>query len=275
MKNFLIELNSSIRDSLLQLEKNTEKCLVVVDSNNILKGTLTDGDIRRAMLRGSDINSKISKYMKKKPFYFKSKNFTKSSDDVNKIIKDKHIDVIPLVDSNHKVVEIILNKNFIKYLENDKILKNIPALIMAGGEGKRLKQFTNYFPKPLVPIENSTATEHIINSFKKYGIKNFFMSLNYKKNLIKSYFRENKIKNLHFLEEPKALGTAGSIGMLKGKIKNDFFIINCDTILSINLEYFYDYHKKNNYSITLVAAAKNFKLSYGSCEVKKNGQLKI
>ena len=123
MKNFLIELNSSIRDSLLQLEKNTEKCLVVVDSNNILKGTLTDGDIRRAMLRGSDINSKISKYMKKKPFYFKSKNFTKSSDDVNKIIKDKHIDVIPLVDSNHKVVEIILNKNFIKYLENDKILK--------------------------------------------------------------------------------------------------------------------------------------------------------
>ena len=274
MKNFLIELNSSIRDSLLQLEKNTEKCLVVVDSNNILKGTLTDGDIRRAMLRGSDINSKISKYMKKKPFYFKSKNFTKSSDDVNKIIKDKHIDVIPLVDSNHKVVEIILNKNFIKYLENDKILKNIPALIMAGGEGKRLKQFTNYFPKPLVPIENSTATEHIINSFKKYGIKNFFMSLNYKKNLIKSYFRENKIKNLHFLEEQKPLGTAGSISMLKGKVKTDFFIINCDTILSINLEKFYEYHKKNNYSITLVAASKNFKLSYGSCEIKKNGQLK-
>ena len=67
MKNYLIELNNNIRDSLLQLEKNTEKCLVVVDSDNILKGTLTDGDIRRAMLRVSDINSKISKYMKKKP----------------------------------------------------------------------------------------------------------------------------------------------------------------------------------------------------------------
>ena len=100
------------------------------------------------------------------------------------------------------------------------------------------------------------------------------MSLNYKKNLIKSYFRENKIKNLHFLEEQKPLGTAGSISMLKGKVKTDFFIINCDTILSINLEKFYEYHKKNNYSITLVAASKNFKLSYGSCEIKKNGQLK-
>ena len=79
---------------------------------------------------------------------------------------------------------------------------------------------------------------------------------------------------MHFLEETKALGTAGCIGMLNGKIKNDFFIINCDTILSINMENFYEYHKKNNYSITLVAATKNFKLSYGSCDIKKNGQLK-
>lgn len=281
MQNYLIELNQDIKYSLIKLEKNLEKCLVVVNSKNILKGTLTDGDIRRAILKGADTNSKIGKYIKRKPFYLRNKNFSKNNKNKKAIvqeairkIKDDNIDVIPLVDKNNKVIEIILNRNFNKYLVIEKKLKNVPALIMAGGQGKRLKQFTNYFPKPLVPIENTTATEHIINSFKKYGVKNFFISLNYKKNLIKSYFRENKIKNLHFLEEPKALGTAGSIGMLKGKIKNDFFIINCDTILSINLENFYDYHKKNNYNITLVAAAKNFKLSYGSCEIKKNGQLK-
>ena len=286
MKNYLIHLNKNIKDSLLQLEKNREKCLVVINSNNVLKGTLTDGDIRRAMLRGADANSKIGKYIKKKPFYFKSKNFTNNIHnihnmkkviyDASKKIKDEHIDMIPLIDRNRKVIEIIFTRNFNKYLSSKNILRYTPALIMAGGPGKRLKQFTNYFPKPLVPIEDTTATEHIINSFEKYGVKKFFMSLNYKKNLIKSYFKEdkNRIKNLHFLEETKPLGTAGAIGMLRGKIKTDFFIINCDTILSINLEKFYEYHKKNNYNVTLVAATKNFKLSYGSCEIKKNGQLK-
>ena len=281
MKNYLLHIEKNITESLIKLEKNSEKCLIIVDSKNILKGTLTDGDVRRALLDGASVNSKVKNYIKKKPFYFKEKNFKKSSESIKKLvtdfmkkIKDEHIDIIPLLDQNHKVKEIIIAKDFSKYIKNEYLLKNIPALIMAGGQGKRLKQYTNYFPKPLVPIEDSTATEFILNSFKKYGVKKFYMSLNYKKNLIKSYFKENKIKNLHFLEENKILGTAGAIGMLKGKVKSDFFIINCDTILSINLEKFYEYHKKNNYSITLVAATKSFKLSYGSCEIKKNGQLK-
>ena len=105
-------------------------------------------------------------------------------------------------------------------------------------------------------------------------VKKFYFSLNYKKNLNKSYLKENKISNLHFLEEKKFLGTAGAIGMLKGKIKDDFFIINCDTMVSTNFEKFYDHHKKNNYKITLVVAAKKFKLSYGSCQITKKGQLK-
>ena len=145
---------------------------------------------------------------------------------------------------------------------------------MAGGKGTRLKQFTNYFPKPLVPFEDVTALEYIINSFKKYNFRKFFISLNYKKNLIKSYLKESKVKNLTYLEEKTFLGTAGSISMLKKKVKTDFFLINCDTILSINYESLYDYHKKNNYKITLVAAAKDYILPYGSCEIKNNRELK-
>ena len=147
---------------------------------------------------------------------------------------------------------------------------------MAGGKGVRLKPFTNYFPKPLTPVNDKTATETIIDAFSEYGIKKFFISLNYKKNLIKSYLKENKIPNLHFLEEKKELGTAGPISMLKGKIKSDFFVINCDTIVSLNLEKFYDFHKKNNFKISLVAASKKFTLAYGSCKIKrKNGELKV
>ena len=282
MKNYLLDINKSIKESLFKLEKNNEKCLLVVDSKNVLKGTLTDGDIRRAILRGADINSKIKKYIRKKPYYLKEENPSRYTQDIRektvleiiKKVKDDHIDIIPLIDKEYKVTDIIFVKDFNKFSLSKKKLRNITTVIMAGGKGTRLKPFTNYFPKPLTPVAEKTATEHIIDSFTKYGVKKFYLSLNYKKNLIKSYLRENKISNLHFLEEKKVLGTAGPIGMLKGKIKNDFFIINCDTIVSINLERFYDFHKKNNYKISLVAATKKFQLSYGSCEIKKNGQLK-
>lgn len=145
---------------------------------------------------------------------------------------------------------------------------------MAGGRGSRLKQFSNYFPKPLFPVGEKTAIEHIINNFSNYGVNKFFISVLYKKNLIKSYLKENNYKNIKYLDEKIPLGTAGCISLLNKKIKNDFFVINCDSILSINYEKLYDFHKKNNFQITIVAASKSFKISYGVCEInKKNGEL--
>tara|TARA_Y100001970_G_scaffold66410_1_gene84820 strand:+ start:19569 stop:20645 length:1077 start_codon:yes stop_codon:yes gene_type:complete len=283
MKNYLLQKDKTIKEALNRLEKNNEKCLLVIRRNNTLMGSLTDGDIRRAILNGASVNSKIDQYIKKNPIFLKETQIDKNNSNLrlNKHIKvllkkinDDHIDIIPIVDRKLKIKKIIYKKNLKKYFENKKILEKIPVLIMAGGRGERLKQFTNYFPKPLVPVADSTALEYIINLFKNFGVGKLFISLNYKKNLIKSYLKENKVRNLKFLEENNMLGTAGPINLLKGKVKTDFFVINCDSILSINLEKFYDYHKKNNYKITLVAASKSFKLSYGSCKIKKNGQLK-
>ena len=283
MKNYLLNFNKSIKESLFQLEKNNEKCLLIVDSNNVLKGTLTDGDIRRAILNGANSTSRISKYVKKNPAYLKYKeiskdelNFKKNKKIQNLIkkIKDDNIDIIPVLDEFFKVKKILYKKDFKKFFERKELIKKIPVVIMAGGRGERLKEFTNYFPKPLVPVENSTAIEYIINLFKSFGVSKFFVTLNYKKNLIKSYLKENKLKNINFIEEKSYLGTAGSISMLKEKINSDFFIINCDTILKINLTKFYEYHKKNNYDLTIVTAMKNYAFPYGSCEIKKNMQLK-
>ena len=158
-------------------------------------------------------------------------------------ISDDHIDIIPVINKKKEIKKIIYKKNLKKFFKNKKKLRENSVLIMAGGRGQRLKDFTNYFPKPLVPINNETAMENIINNFSKYGVKNFFASVHYKKNLIKTYLKENNIKNVKFLDERIPLGTAGSIGLLKGKLKM-IFLINCDTILSINLEKFYDFHKK-------------------------------
>jgi dTDP-glucose pyrophosphorylase/CBS domain-containing protein len=282
MKNYLLNLNHKIKEALLRLEKNNGKCLIVVDKDNLLKGTITDGDVRRALLIGADINSSIKKYIRTKPYFIKNFKSQFNTDtlergtklEILKKTKNTHIDIIPVVDKNKKVVDLIFSKELNKFSLNKK-LKNISTLIMAGGKGLRLQPFTNYFPKPLTPVNDKTAIEIIIDAFSKYDIKKFFISLNYKKNLIKSYLRENKIPNLHFIEEKKELGTAGPISLLKGKVKSDFFVINCDTIVSLNLEKFYDFHKKNNFKISLVAASKKFTLSYGSCKIKKNGELKI
>ena len=273
MKNYLIQEYKTIKEALIKLENNKSKCLIVIDKRSVLKGTLTDGDIRRAMLQKASLTSSIKKYIKKKPIHLDNRKISKKyTHDLIKKIKDDNIDLIPIIDKDFKVKEIIFKKEF-KNITKNTILKNIPVMIMAGGKGTRLKQFTNYFPKALVPIEDATAIEHIINSFKKFNLNKFFISLNYKKNLIKSYLKESNVKNLTYLEEKSFLGTAGSISMLKKKIKTDFFLINCDTILSINYDSFYNYHKNNNYQITLVAAAKEYILPYGSCEIKKNNEL--
>ena len=284
MEKFLFNLNKNIKDALLQLELTATKCLIIVDSKNNLKGTLTDGDVRRALLKGADINMGIKQHIRKKPFFIKihnTLNIKKNKNDIEKKItkeflkkiKNDHIDLVPVVDKKNFIIDVISVKN-IQNSPYDKKLTNISALIMAGGKGTRLKPFTNYFPKPLTPVKDKTAIETIIDSFSSFGVKDFYISLNYKKNLIKSYLSESKILGLKFIEEKKPLGTAGSISMLKGKINEDFFVINCDSIIQIDLKRFYEFHKNKNFQISLVAATKNFQLSYGSCEINKNGELK-
>tara|TARA_B100001057_G_scaffold464164_1_gene519052 strand:+ start:1021 stop:2073 length:1053 start_codon:yes stop_codon:yes gene_type:complete len=281
MNEYLISEIKLFKDALHQLDKSKKKCLIVINKDYKLVGTLTDGDLRRALLRGNSLYTKIKNFVNKKPISLVIKNIknidqaiANKSKYILKKIGKENIDVIPIINSKKKFIKTISIKDFKKYEKSSFKLNNIPALIMAGGEGKRLKEFSKYFPKPLVPYENTTAIESIISRFKNYGVRKFYISVYYKKNLIKSYLDDNQYKNLTFLEEKQPLGTAGAIRFLKGKVKNDFFLINCDTILNIDLEKFYEFHKKNKFDLTLVAASKNFQLSYGACQIKQNGELK-
>lgn len=278
MKNLIIPQSISIKQSLNHLEKNKEKCLLVVSKKRILVGTLNDGDIRRAIIKGANVDSKIKNYVQKKPFYlFKDDLKNKKDYEISNLIEKKrknHIDVIPILDKNKKIIDILsLRKKNINRGSN-KLLRKVPLVIMAGGKGSRLKPFTDIFPKALIPINNVPAVEHIINHFRKNNVTNIFLTLNYKKELIKSYFADKKSFKLKYIEEKKELDTAGAIGLLKNKIKSDFFICNCDTLSKINIEKFFEYHSKGKFDITLVAAAKKHSLSYGSCKLDGKGNLK-
>jgi dTDP-glucose pyrophosphorylase len=265
--------NITISQALERIAKSGDKYLIVVNNQNQLIGTLVDGDLRRAIISKKNLDDTIEEIYNKNPFYLVEENFDFKN--VKKILLKKKINFAPVVDKNKKVLNSI---SLIDLLSDKEILNkhiDVPVVIMAGGIGSRLEPFTKILPKPLIPINNKPVIEHIIDSFLKFGIKNFFLSINYKSKILKYYFKEYKPKfKLFFLEEKKPLGTAGSLIYLKNTIDQVFFLTNSDIILHIDYKDLYIFHKKNKYDITLVTAAKEFQVSYGVCILNKNGSFK-
>ena len=145
---------------------------------------------------------------------------------------------------------------------------------MAGGKGTRLEPFTNVLPKPLVPINEKPVIEHIIERFIKNRFDNFFITLNYKSKILKAYFQEMKPKfKLSFIDEPKPLGTAGGLSLLRSKLKKPFIVTNCDTIIDVNYDDLINFHITNSNDVTLVASSKEHIIPYGTCKLTKKGYL--
>ena len=269
MKNIFVYENSSVYQAMEKLQKTGEKCLIVISKNKILLGTITDGDIRRAILNQKSTSTSIKKIYKKKCIYIEKKDYKHAK--VIKIFKSQEVYLIPIVDNK----KIVVDYSTLKKVERFKA-KNVDldVIIMAGGQGTRLQPFTHVLPKPLIPVKDKTIIEKIIENFTKQGAKKFIISINYKSKIIKSFFEElNPNYKYKFIEEKKPLGTAGSLALLKSKIKKDYFLTNCDTLINFDYGEVYDYHKKNNHDITVIVSTKKFTVPYGSCKVSKNGLL--
>tara|TARA_B100000787_G_scaffold166997_1_gene153038 strand:- start:2167 stop:3228 length:1062 start_codon:yes stop_codon:yes gene_type:complete len=277
MKNLKITPDVSIKIALQLIKKNGAKALVIVDKNNKLLGSLSDGDIRNAILKNISLNKKIENIFNRKPKYLIQGKYSKKN--LNDLIRKNNFTIIPVIDDFKKVKEIFTLKSFSKNKtrKNNKknILKKIPCIIMAGGKGTRLQPFTDVLPKPLIPIKKQTVIERIINNFTDYGVNKFLISINYKAEILKAYFKELKPKyKLKFITENKPLGTVGSLSKLSKKEGKYFFITNCDTISNVNLGNMYNFHIKNNYDVTLLTSSKIHQVPYGVCHVAKNGDLK-
>ena len=275
MKNLFIKPKSNIKNALKQMSKIGEKCLVVVDNKNELLGTLSDGDVRKAILKGRFHKNKINEFYQKKPTFLRKDNY--SLGQAKNIFLKKRIDVIPVVDESKKIIDVLTFENIFskskKSQYDHKFLKTV--VIMAGGKGVRLEPFTNVLPKPLVPINEKPVIEHIIERFNKNKISNFFITLSYKSKILKAFFQETKPEfKLSFIDEPKPLGTAGGLSLLAGKIKKPFLVTNCDTIINVNFDDLMSFHISNNNDITLVVSSKEYVIPYGTCKLTKTGYLK-
>ena len=269
IKDLFIYPEKNLKDALNKLSETGEKCLIVIkDKQKKILGTLSDGDIRKAILKNFDLTQKIEFIYKKNPYVLLQNKFSKK--DANKLFLDYKIDLIPIVDEKSKVKDFISWNNFFGDKQKNKEL-NIPVIIMAGGKGDRLQPFTKVLPKPLIPINDKPIIEHVIENFLKFGIKNYYLSVNFKSRVLKAYFEESKHNyEISFLEEDKPLGTSGSLKLLKKHNLKSFIVTNCDTIIDIDLNDFYEFHKTNNNDISFVVTSKNFTIPYGICDLDQN-----
>jgi len=272
MKDITIRTDITIRQAMKILDKTGEKCLLVVDEKKKFLGTLTDGDLRRSILRGTNFSEDISTSCNTKPTFLIQDKY--SEEEAMELLRVFKLDLIPIVDENRLVVDYVTWSSMGNEFQPKKSLCNVPVVIMAGGKGTRMEPFTKVLPKPLIPIKDKPIIEHIIERFTDLGCSNFHLTVNYKSKILKAYFEELQLDyRVQFVDEQEPLGTAGSLRFLMGKMGGPFFVTNCDIVIKANYFSIYEFHQKAEYDITLVASAKEYIIPYGTCELNEDGHL--
>lgn len=256
-----ININSHFDLCFIKLEKLKDKILIVIDNNKKLVGTVTDGDLRRYIIKKKD-NRKISEMMNKKPkFTFEQKKY--NYEKLKK--KFSKINFLPIVNKNKKYLK------YINLIENTE-LNYTGVIIMAGGRGIRLNPITKNKPKPMIEINNKPLLTNLITALKLQGFKNFYISVNYlfKKITIpiRKFAKENNIE-INFLKEKKFLGTAGSIKLVKKKFKN-YLIINGDIITNLNFKNLIAFHEEKESDFTICTKSYENKIQFGVLKIVNN-----
>ena len=264
--------STKIVDALQLIDENSSGTLFVVDNDFKLLGCITDGDIRRWILKNGSVHDEVCCAMSKNPNYVLTNQLFLSEEIINK----KQINAVPVVNSNLVVEDVVVRKNLVSdYIKKtDKNLNGVPVVIMAGGKGTRLYPYTKILPKPLIPIGETPIVERIIECFNNYGIDRFYLTVNYKKSMIKSYFNDlNPNYSIDYVEEGEPLGTAGSIKLIPCKFDKPIFVINCDVLIRTDYKDLYEFHKKSDYALTMVTALKNIQVPYGVVRSGFEGEL--
>ena len=273
IKTYIISNDNSVRDAMKQLNLVEFKILFIVDDNNKLIGSLSDGDIRRWILEEGFLDAELECISNPNPFFVEV-NF--NNEDLRKIIEKEKYVAVPVCDKNKEIVDIIFLNHFIEKanlkVNHEKL--DVDVVIMAGGKGTRLEPFTKILPKPLIPIGDKTIIEIIIEKFTDYKINNFYVSVNHKAKIIKSYFEELKREyTVSYIEENQPLGTIGALSLMKGKFTKPILITNCDIIINTDYSEFLKFHISNKYDLSLIGSMMDFNIPYGVCEIGKDGIL--
>lgn len=264
-------MNMTVSEAMRQINSNARGILYITDDEGRLVGSLTDGDVRRWLIKSSDLSAEVGKVM-----FTNTKYLTeKESDSCWQFMRDAKMSSVPILNDDHVVVDIRFKKG-IKWVGEKlpQLSADTPIIIMAGGRGTRLKPYTNILPKPLIPIGEQPIIERIMNRFADYGGKVFYLVINYKKEIIKAYFSESKHDyTIKYIDEIVPLGTAGGIRLIDDVFDKPVIISNCDVLIEVDYVKLYEYHKSSGNALTIVSAVKDVVIPYGILNSKENGEV--
>lgn len=265
-----ITKDASLLDALKKMDQAKHKSLLVFSGIQFYS-IITIGEIQRAIIKNVNLSSPIETVIN-----VAAKKYASVSDSIESIkdsILRMQAEIMPVLDDDGNIVKLYQWSDFFPdEIGNDRSKIDLPVVIMAGGMGTRLKPITNIIPKPLIPVGRKTILEIIMNQFEKIGCQKFYMSVNYKFDLIQYYLSQLDRKyDIEFFKENEPLGTIGSVALLKGKITSPFFVSNCDSITDQDYRDVYDYHILNHNDMTIVTMIKDFKIPYGVIETGKDG----
>lgn len=263
MDKYTINQNATIIDAVKKINDVSDGqalVLFVLNEANQLIGSLTDGDIRRGLLKGFQLSDNIQKIMFREFHYIKDLKNTKKI----KKLKELDLKIIPHVSEGKKLIKLI-------NLEEIKALLPIDVVVMAGGKGVRLKPYTNDIPKPMLELNKKPIIAHNIDSLISYGVKNFYVSVNHLKEQIKNYldkYYKDKDVNIRYIEESKPLGTVGSVALVEKFENDDILVINSDVLTNIDFEDFYSNYKDFNDDMSVATFNVKIDIPYAVLETK-------
>lgn len=271
IKDQIVNADLTLIAALKKMDEVKTKRLFVYNGDKF-DCILTMGDIQRAIIKNVELSHPISTILDRGKIYGKK---GESFEKIKEVMFRENIDCMPILDDDGDIIDILFWTDVFQKEAIDIRKKiDLPVVIMAGGKGTRLKPITNVIPKPLVPIGDKTILEVIMDQFESIGCHKFYMSVNYKADMMKYYLSQLEHKyDIEFFMEDKPLGTIGSVSLLKGKIKNPFFVSNCDSINEQDYRDVYDYHMNNHNDLTIVTMIKSFKIPYGVIETGDDGLL--
>lgn len=257
-KDRLISTGSSIIDALETLNKlGSEPIAFVVNQDQKLIGSLTDGDIRRALLKGIDMHDKVDQIIQQHPAFLLSNQV-----DIAKIqsYRQRNVMVLPVVDANHCIIDVISLRQQRSYLP-------INAMIMAGGKGSRLYPLTNNIPKPLLKIQGQSIIDRIIHHLSDYGVQHYWISINYLGDQIKQHIQNHyQLQHISFVQEEQALGTIGSAGLVDDFAHETTLIVNGDILSDVDYEAFYSEFNNSSADMAVLSIPYSISVPYAVLE---------
>ncbi len=265
LENLILPPEKTVLEAMKQLDETGCKVLFLAPEG-VLQGVLTDGDVRRYILRGGDLDAPAGAMANRRPHALPAAK----KDDAKRYFKAWGVNALPVVDADGRLLDVVFASKMECAVRTQV---DAPVVMMAGGLGTRLYPYTKILPKPLIPVGELPIAEHIIRRFTDAGCKRFTLVVNYKKGMIKSYFGElEKDYEVDYADEDTPLGTGGGLSLLAGRLDKTFFLTNRDILVDADFGKLYRYHKENGNQITMVCSLKDYTIPYGVVE-HENGVL--